>query len=223
VLTAQRAEAAANRSEHDLFHPGVVDFGTHRKLGYDNGPDAYRHTYGAALIVYRLMRERGASAEDAGTFLDGAGNAHERDSWLHAYSQAHGRYSSEMDVTNNILGRGIGATLAAQHAAQGVDELTGEAELRRAVIEAIGAGRTKVMDRFDAPPRASTWHDIAQVDAAGRVRRDASGAPILRTDVPDAPGFPAPLRDGQVDLSLPYARLGPAELRIPREGGAPQA
>jgi hypothetical protein len=239
VLATHKAETEARKWENQLFHGGEVHFGKKIRIGYDNGPDAFRHTYASASIVYRLMREKGADAEQAAAFLQGAGNAHERDSWLHTFNQAHGRYSSEMDVNNNILGQRLGAMLAERHAREGVSLLDGEAELRRVVLDAIGQGVTLsgearginhdaqgrahavVMDRIDAAPRASTWCDIAETEG-GAPRRDASGNLVLRTHVPDAPGFPMPIRDHQVDMSLPYAHLGPAELRIPRDD-VPQA
>jgi hypothetical protein len=240
VLATHNAETDARKAENELFHAGEIQFGKKIRIGYDNGPDAFRHTYGAALIVYRLMRERHATSEQAIEFLRGAGNAHERDSWLHTFSQAHGRFSSEMDVNNNILGQRLGTLLATRHAQAGVDELAGEAELRAAVLDAIGQGvqldgdtsmlihdaqgrvRAATMDRIDAKPRAAGWSDIAETNADGSPKRDAAGALVLRVHVPDAPGFPTPVRDHRIDLTMPYAHLGPAELRIPREE-TPQA
>ncbi len=222
LLTGYRAEEDARRWENRLFYDGAKQFGSKIRIGYDNGADAFRHTYGSASIVYRLMRERGASAAEAGAFLQGAGDAHERDSWLHAYDAAHGRFSGEMDVHNNLLGERLGARLATEHTRLGIDVEAGEALLRSAVFDAIGAGRAVVMDRFDAAPRPARWSDIAETDSRGAPRRDAAGVPVLRLRPPDAPGFPTPIRDGRVDLSLPHARLGPAELRIPR-GDVPQA
>lgn len=224
VLTAYRTEAEAREWENRMFHAGERQFGKKLRIGYDNGPDAFRHTYGSAAIVYRLMRERGASADAAGAFLQGAGDAHERDSWLAAYSPIHARYSGDMDVHNNVLGQSIGARLAVEHARAGIDEQTGEARLRAAVLDAIGAGQAVVMDRIDAAPRASTWADVARVATDGRTPvRDAAGAPVLRVHVPDAPGFPTPIRDGAVDLSMPHARLGMEQLRAPRTQAAQAA
>lgn len=218
VLTTQKAEGDARKWENQLFHAGEIHFGKKARIGYDNGPDAFRHTYASADIVYRLMRERGASAAQAGAFLQGAGNAHERDSWLHTFNEKHGVYSSEMDVHNNILGQRLGAEQAVRDAAAGVDIATGEARLRSAVLDSIGAGQAVVMDRIDAKPRAATWADIAETAGDGRTPvRDAAGAPKLRVHVPDAPGFPMPIANGAIDMSLPYAKLGPAELTIPRD------
>ena len=223
VLTTQKAETEARKWENKLFHGSQLHFGEKIRIGYDNGPDAFRHTYASASIVYRLMRERGADAAQAAAFLHGAGNAHERDSWLHTFNERHGVYSSEMDVHNNLLGQRLGAEQAARDAAAGVDVATGEARLRANVLDAIGAGHAVVMDRTDAKPRAATWADIAETAGDGRAPlRDAAGAPKLRTHVPDAPGFPMPIANGAIDMSLPYAKLGPAELRIPRED-VPQA
>lgn len=223
VLTTQKAETEARTWENELFHGSQKHFGKKIRIGYDNGPDAFRHTYASASIVYRLMRERGADAAQAAAFLHGAGNAHERDSWLHTFNEKHGRFSSEMDVHNNLLGQRLGAEQAARDAAAGVDVATGEARLRASVLEAIGAGQAVVMDRIDSAPRAATWTDIALTAGDGRTPlRDATGAPKLRTHVPDAPGFPMPIANGRIDMSLPFARLGPAELKIPRED-VPQA
>jgi hypothetical protein len=240
VLATHKAETEARKWENELFHAGEVHFGTKIRIGYDNGPDAFRHTYASASIVYRLMRVKGTDAEHAAAFLHGAGNAHERDSWLHTFNAAHGRYSSEMDVNNNLLGQRLGAMLAERHAREGVNLLDGEAELRRVVLDAIGQGvalqgstsgintdaqgraHAVVMDRIDAAPRAATWGDIAELGPGGTPRRDASGNLVLRVHVPDAPGFPMPIRDGKIDMSLPYAALGPAQLKIPRDD-VPQA
>ncbi len=223
VLTTQQAEGDARKWENQLFHGGDIHFGKKIRIGYDNGPDAFRHTYGSASIVYRLMRERGASAAEAGAFLQGAGNAHERDSWLHTFNEKHGVYSSEMDVHNNILGQRLGAEQALRDAATGVDIATGEARLRATVLESSGAGEAVVMDRIDSRPRAATWADIAETTGDGRAPlRDAAGAPKLRVHLPDAPGFPMPIANGKIDMSLPYAKLGPAELQIPR-ADVPQA
>lgn len=223
VLTTQKAETEARKWENELFHGSQQHFGKKLRIGYDNGPDAFRHTYASASIVYRLMRERGADAAQAAAFLHGAGNAHERDSWLHTFNDWHGRFSSEMDVHNNLLGQRLGAEQAARDAATGVDVATGEARLRASVLDAIGAGQAVVMDRIDSAPRAATWADIALTAGDGRTPlRDATGAVRLRTHVPDAPGFPMPIANGRIDMSLPFARLGPAELKIPRDD-VPQA
>jgi hypothetical protein len=121
------------------------------------------------------------------------------------FSDAHGRYSSELDVHNNALGQRIGQQLATQNAAQGVDELTGEAQLRDSVLAAIGDGSAVVMDSIESAPRPSRMADIRTPDGT------------LRTHVPDAPGFPTPIRDGTVDLTMPFAALGPAQLKLPRD------
>ncbi|MEO6867758.1 MAG: hypothetical protein ABI200_07030 [Gaiellales bacterium] len=240
VATTYKAEGDARKFENALFHDSQIHYGKKIRIGYDNGPDAFRHTYASALIVYRLMRDRGADATQAVEFLHGAGNAHERDSWAHTFSQDHGRYASEMDINNNLLGHRLGSTLAAEHAASGVDMLTGEAQLRHDVLEAIGSGvrldgdttglmldeqgkaRATVMDHFESAPRAAAWGDIAQLAPDGTPLRSADGELQLRTHVPDAPGFPTPIRDGVVDLTLPHARLGPEELSMPRDD-TPQA
>jgi hypothetical protein len=121
------------------------------------------------------------------------------------FSDAHGRYSSELDVHNNALGQRIGQQLATQNAAQGVDELTGEAQLRDSVLAAIGDGEAFVMDSIESAPRPSRMADIRTPDRT------------LRTHVPDAPGFPTPIGDGTVDLTMPFAALGPAQLKLPRD------
>ncbi|MCW2922714.1 MAG: hypothetical protein JWM98_118, partial [Thermoleophilia bacterium] len=137
VTTMQRAEADVRGMENAVFYLGAKQVGKKLLIGYDNGPDAFRHTGGAALITYRLMRDTGASAEEAARLLKGAGDAHERDSYLALYDPLHARYSSEMDVHNNAVGSAIGLQLAAQHATMGAEELQRQAD---AAVAALPAG-----------------------------------------------------------------------------------
>lgn len=207
LVTTAQAEAEARRQEHASFYAGEIQFGRKKRIGYDNGPDAFRHTFGSALIVYRLMRRRGLDAQQAVAFLRGAGSAHERDSHLERFSDLHDRYSSAMDLHNNEVGAAIGMRLARLHAQIGVDSAAGEHGLRQAVIDAIAAGHSVVLDTVTSAPRVSRAGDIGVVDVTGRLLRGVDGMPILRRSPPDAPGYPTPLINGEVDLSRPYVRL----------------
>ena len=153
------------------------------------------------------MRERGLDAQQAIAFLREAGAAHERDSHLERFSEVHDRNSSAMDVHNNEIGAAIGAQLAVQDAQTGVSKLDGERALGMAVMQAIVDGRTVVLDSVLSSPRRSRASDIAATDPAGRIQRGLRGELIMRTSPPDAPGYPSPLVDGEVDLSRPYVRL----------------
>jgi len=253
TLTTYAAERDARMLENQLWHGGRTDFLTTAgkaklKIGYDNGPDAFRHTYASALIVYRLMTKLGVSAEKAGAFLDGAGNAHERDSWLHAAKmvnlppgvkghnpQLHSRYSSEMDVHNNILGRALGAELAIEHIRRkgtsgALDAAAGERALQQTVLDAIAGTdalpttrRAVVMDHVEAPPRPAVAADIYDLGPDGRLILGADGNPQLRQNPSDAPGYFAPIKpDHTVDLSMPRAQLDRESISWPRES-TPQA
>jgi hypothetical protein len=247
TIITYKAEAEARRLENAWWHGSRIDFVTASgkakpKIGYDNGPDAFRHTYASALIVYRLMTKAGVSAEKSQKFLDGAGNAHERDSWLHAAKlvnlpdgaprydiQKHSRYSSEMDIHNNELGRALGTELATQHlaarqAGQGVDALAGEVQLQQSVLDAIAGTdalpahrRAVVMDRVDTSPRPSTASDIYEMDQ-GVVRRGPDDKPAFLNRPADAPGFYSPITsDGKIDLSMPRTQLDGDSVKWPRD------
>lgn len=247
TMITYKAEAEARTLENAWWHSGRTDFVTASgkakpKIGYDNGPDAFRHTYASALIVYRLMTKTGVSAEKAQKFLDGAGNAHERDSWLHAAKlvnlpdsaprydiQKHSLYSSQMDIHNNELGRALGSELAAQHiaarqAGKGVDALTGETQLQQSVLDAIAGNealplerRAVVMDRVDAAPRPATAADIYTVQD-GVVLRTADGKPQFATNPADATGYYSPITsDGTIDLAMPRTQLDGDSVMWPRE------
>ena len=128
VNTIKQAEETVRAMENAVFYEGATQVGKKFHIGYDNGPDAFRHSGSSALITYRLMRDRAATADEAAGLLTKVGNAHERDSFLHLYDPLHARYSSEMDVFNNNVGSEIGRTLAAQHATMGVDEIARAAD-----------------------------------------------------------------------------------------------
>lgn len=207
VITTVRAEAAARQMENALFYGGDTQFARKIRIGYDNGPDAFRHTFGSALIVYRLMRERGVDAARAVQFLHQAGDAHERDSLLERFSQLHDTYSSAMDTFNNHVGASIAVEMAARHAQGGVSQGVGEQLLRTAVISAIASGHTQVLDTIESPPRRSRPEDICVVDEHGMPLRAADGTIMLRDHPPDAPGFPSPIVNGRVDLHHAFVRM----------------
>jgi hypothetical protein len=144
----QQGELFARRREHELYHGG------REKQGYDNGPDAFRHTYGSALIAYRLITVAGMSPEAAAKFAWDAGLAHELDSYL---GGVHRGYSSAMDVHNNAVGIQLGVEQALAGLRPGDNA---DAVIEAAVLAAIAGGRTVVMDSTTSPPRPSTAHDL---------------------------------------------------------------
>jgi hypothetical protein len=225
TLTAKRAELDARTLENQLFYNGERQYGDAMLIGYDNGSDAFRHTFGSALIVYRMMRKHHLDARQAAGLFQRVANAHERDSWLHLYSPKYSEYSSAMDVHNNKLGAMIGATLAQSHDGNGLSEAQGEAALRDAVLGAIASGQAVVMDGLNTPPRPARVTDIAQVDRAGRPM-GLIKCPLSSGEGTPSP-YPTPIRmrpDGRkvVDTRLPHVSLDPRTIHAPRES-VPQA
>jgi hypothetical protein len=53
-MNAKRAEETVRTMENVIFYGGARQVGTKLHIGYDNGPDAFRHTGGSALMVYRM-------------------------------------------------------------------------------------------------------------------------------------------------------------------------
>ncbi len=53
-LNAKRAEETVRTMENVIFYDGARQVGKKLHIGYDNGPDAFRHTGASALINYRL-------------------------------------------------------------------------------------------------------------------------------------------------------------------------
>ncbi len=128
ALTMMKAESTVRSMENEVFYNGAKQVAKKVLIGYDNGPDAFRHTGGSALISYRLMMKHGFSGEKALEFLKGAGNAHERDSFLHVFDPVHARFSGDMDVFNNGVGANLAIGLAKQHATMGADEIARAAQ-----------------------------------------------------------------------------------------------
>ncbi len=152
------AEGDARKAEHTLFRSG-------EKNGYDNGPDAFRHTYASALIVSRLVRNTGMNIDDAIELARDAGMAHENDSHLVG---PHYLNSRRMDVHNNELGYRLATEALRRNDAAGFFE----ARLGVDVLNAIRTRQAVVLDHIDLAPRPSNANDIDR------------GTPI-----PDAPGW----------------------------------
>lgn len=53
-MNAKRAEETVRTMENVIFYDGARQVGKKLHIGYDNGPDAFRHTGASALINYRL-------------------------------------------------------------------------------------------------------------------------------------------------------------------------
>lgn len=125
ALTTMHAEAAVRAMENKIFYLGEKQVAKKIKIGYDNGPDAFRHTMGSALITERLMSKgkHPMDAEDALAFLAAAGNSHEGDSFLHLFDTTHYKYSGMMDVHNNWVGAHRAVLLHEQLASRGADEI----------------------------------------------------------------------------------------------------
>ena len=149
LKVAMQAERDARGVEHARFHGGA------NKNGYDNGPDAFRHTYGSALIVYRLIHDLHMDPERAMKLAWDGGLAHELDSRL---TGVHNGYSSAMDVHNNALGIQLGVQQALNGVSAGVDP---EQALQGAVINAISTGKAVVLDTTSSAPRPSSAADLA--------------------------------------------------------------
>lgn len=156
MLIAFQAERDARLGEAELFFGG-------RHIGYDNGTDAYRHAYGSALIMYRIMRDGKATPAEALAYSRGGGIAHEQDSFLRG---PHYHNSRAMDLINNELGYRI----ALEQARVGLDA-GGDERVRLATLDAIRAGRAIVLDHVNLPPRRSRPGDLAApyADAPGYV------------------------------------------------------
>lgn len=230
VSIVKKAEETVRAMENAVFYEGRTQVGKKFLIGYDNGPDAFRHTGGSALISYRLMRNGGASSERAAELLRSVGNAHERDSFLHLYDPIHARMSSIQDVTNNDVGSAIGRSLAAQHAAMGADELAraadsavaglpapfqdalraldpGERIVLATVLDGVENGRSVTMTpsvRASGSVRpAKGIHQEPQPTSFGDIYvRDAQGAKQVRTMAPHAEGYPQPFKDGKYHADM---------------------
>lgn len=179
ALTMMRAEKAVRMMENEVFYLGARQVGSKVHIGYDNGPDAFRHTGGSALIVHRLMERHGMSWQDARAMLVGSGNAHERDSFLHAHDPVHARLSGEMDVHNNEVGARTARRMFAAHAALGARELErmADAELAKLPQGLQDALRSTEYD-LDAREQLLLIEVLKGIE---------SGQSVTMTPVPGAP------------------------------------
>ena len=132
LLIGYQQQHHARERESELF------FGGNGK-GYDNGADAFRHTYGAALVSYHLVRDAHMSPDAAAQFTREAGIAHENDSQL---TGKHADQSRRMDLHNNDVGISIGI----EQAVQGLHPDGADQRIESAVLSAIARGETWVLD-----------------------------------------------------------------------------
>jgi hypothetical protein len=109
----------------------------------DGGLDAFRHTFGSALLVLRLQRDHGLSQQRAGQLMTEAGEAYEAD------GADNDAWSHTMDLANNAAGIAIGGT-ARDASGAWISEET----LRDRVLDAMSHGQVVVIDRtVGATPR----------------------------------------------------------------------
>lgn len=147
LMIAVSSESQARKLEDTLFDSKTL-------RGYDNGPDAFRHIYGSALIAFRLVKEAGMTPAEAAAFARSAGLAHEEDSFL---SGRHYRGSRTMDVVNNEVGIDIGVRAAVAGVAAN-DHL----RLAKTTLDVIRGGQAVVLDSKETPPRASRPVDVTR-------------------------------------------------------------
>jgi hypothetical protein len=141
-----QSQRQAIQRERDLFP-------TASRMGYENGADAFRHSYAASLLAYRLVTDAGMTPESAASFTRAAGVAHENDSQL---SGAHYERSRAMDLHNNDVGISIGI----EQALAGVSPTQSDQRIEGAVLSAIADGRMQVVEAGEL--RASRRSDVAR-------------------------------------------------------------
>ncbi len=221
ALTMMRAEKQVRTLENEIFYLGAKQVGKKFHIGYDNGPDAFRHAGGSALIKHRLMQQSGKTGDEAVEFLKAAGNAHERDSFLHAYDTVHARNSGDMDVFNNALGAQIAIDVMTRQARMSAEEIAIAAEqhmnnlpvgLRDAfrsldpseqivlseVLGAIETGRAVTMTPVAGTTGMLGIHQKPHPRSAADIYLIAThGSRQVRTMAPHAQGFPMPFEGGR--------------------------
>jgi len=69
TLQIKRAEETVRTLENIMFYDSAKQVAKKMLIGYDNGPDAFRHTGASALISYRLIRGEGSTAKAVLTHL----------------------------------------------------------------------------------------------------------------------------------------------------------
>jgi hypothetical protein len=124
----------------------------------DGPQDAFRHTYAAALMSLRAMRDHGETPDSAHALAIEAGAAHEADG-----QDNNDDFSRNMDTFNNHAGTvvaGDGKAQPGEHADQ--DGFVTEHDLRERVLGAIATGQVQLVDRTGATPaaRVSTLADL---------------------------------------------------------------
>jgi hypothetical protein len=127
VAEAAFAFDAAKQKERQLW--GTSDHA-------DDGIDALRHTYAAALLSYRLVHKHGLSPSAAARFTIEAGRAYEADGDDAGETHA----SARMDEHNNAVGARLGARLAHTRAGMSLDAVFDT------VRGALQMGRLEVVD-----------------------------------------------------------------------------
>ena len=127
----------------------------------DDGVDAMRHSYAAALLAARLVHDRGMSAADAQAIVVEAGHAHELDGADRHELAAGGATaaSSAMDEHNNAAGARIGALLAGR-----IHVVPSTPVLLDALRAAAADGQLVVLEH--GAPRATRAGDIPPVSGS---------------------------------------------------------
>ena len=143
----------AFRSYQDALAARETSF---TELGEDGPSDAFRHSYGSALLALRLTRDGGVPLERAKRIADDLGRAHvDRD------STDDSNLRRRMDLSNNSTGLDLLGD--ARNAGEG--RFLTDAELRSRVVEAVATGklvqfdegRTALVPTTDAHLIPDTW------------------------------------------------------------------
>lgn len=114
----------------------------------DDGVDAVRHAFAAAMLAARLVEDRGIEPAKARAIVRDIGDAHELD------GADNFENSAAMDRFNNDVGAGIGVQLAASGRAATPDIVLDQ------VLIAARAGRLQVIDA--GVTRASHPSDVTE-------------------------------------------------------------
>ncbi|MCB0877755.1 MAG: hypothetical protein KDC46_02085 [Thermoleophilia bacterium] len=131
-------------------------YGTREPL--DGPQDAFRHTYAAALMTLRAIRDHGEDPAGAAALAIEAGEAHELDG-----QDNNDDLSREMDRFNNHVGAGLaGDGRAAGGEQADANGFVTEHALRERVLEAMRTGQVQLVDRGATPaaPRVSGPGDV---------------------------------------------------------------
>jgi hypothetical protein len=116
----------------------------------DGPQDAFRHTWAAALLALRAMRDHGVPSGEAQQLAIEAGEAHEVDG-----QDNNDALSRAMDEHNNAAGAALAGDGRARPGEQADSRgFVTEHALRERVLDAIADGDVELVDRTADPARA---------------------------------------------------------------------